>query len=125
MEQEGLNEVLKDLQDKPDMSGTQICRECGEELPPEAFGITKKGTRFKTCKRCVNFKRMQTCDRKKRLYKNVDCEEIYHSPEFDGMQMGDVVRLVGRAVRWLESRGCVIRIHGEYKEVKVRSLKFR
>lgn len=41
------------------------------------------------------------------------------------MQMGDVVRLVGRAVRWLESRGCVIRIQGEYKEVKVRSLKFR
>ena len=113
------------MQDKTGECGTQVCKECGEELPLEAFSFTRGGMRFKTCKRCVNFKRMQTCDRKKRLARNVDCEEVYHSPEFDGMQMGDVVRLVGRAVRWLESRGCVIRIHGEYKEVRVRSQRFR
>lgn len=111
-------------QDKTGETGTQVCRECGEELPLEAFSITKGGIRRKTCRKCVNFKRMQTCNRKK-LAKNDACEEIYHCPELEGMTQGDVVRLVGKDVRWLESRGCVIRIHGEYKEMRVRSLKFR
>lgn len=42
---------------KQDMSETQICRECGEELPPEAFIRTRTGTRMKICRRCVNLKK--------------------------------------------------------------------
>lgn len=40
------------------------------------------------------------------------------------MSMGEVVRLMGRAKKWLESRGYTIRLEGEYTETKVHKLKF-
>jgi hypothetical protein len=34
------------------------------------------------------------------------------------------MRMMGRAKKWLESRGFVIRLSGEYHETKIRKLKF-
>ncbi len=43
---------------------------------------------------------------------------------FDGKEPGEVMRMMGRAKRWLESRGFVIQLSGEYHETKIRKLKF-
>lgn len=45
-------------------------------------------------------------------------------PDFDGKTPGEVVRLMGRAKRWLESRGFKIHLSGEYHETKIHKLKF-
>jgi len=34
------------------------------------------------------------------------------------------MRMMGRAKKWLESRGYVIQLSGEYHETKIRKLKF-
>lgn len=44
-------------------------------------------------------------------------------PDFDGKTPGDVWRQMCRAEKWLESRGYVINLSGEYREVKIRKLK--
>lgn len=48
----------------------------------------------------------------------------FSDPDFDGKDPGEVVRMMGRAKRWLESRGCVITLRGEFHETKIRKLKF-
>lgn len=45
-------------------------------------------------------------------------------PAFDSLQPGDVIRLMGRAKRWLESRGFLITLRGEYHKTIVKPLKF-
>lgn len=47
----------------------------------------------------------------------------FSDPAFDGQTVGDVWRLMCRAEKWLESRGCVITLDGEFHETKVRKLK--
>ena len=39
------------------------------------------------------------------------------------MPPGGVWRLMCRAKKWLDSRGYVIQLSGEYREVKIRKLK--
>ena len=46
------------------------------------------------------------------------------STDFDGKDPGEVVRLMGRAQRWLQSRGYTIRLDGEYTKTTVHKLKF-
>lgn len=40
------------------------------------------------------------------------------------MSIGEVVRLMGRAKKWLESRNCKITLYGDFIETKTRKLKF-
>ena len=48
----------------------------------------------------------------------------FSDPDFDGKDPGEVVRMMGRAKRWLESRGFTIRLDGEYTKTTVHKLKF-
>lgn len=48
----------------------------------------------------------------------------FFDPDFDGKEPGEVMRMMGRAKKWLESRGYVIQLSGEYHETKIRKLKF-
>lgn len=48
----------------------------------------------------------------------------FSDPDFANMSIGEVVRLMGRAKQWLESRGCRITLHGDFIETKTRKLKF-
>lgn len=48
----------------------------------------------------------------------------FSDSDFDGKDPGEVVRMMGRAKRWLESRGFIIHLDGEFHETKIRKLKF-
>lgn len=48
----------------------------------------------------------------------------FSDPDFDGKDPGEVMRMMGRAKKWLESRGFIIQLSGEYHETKIRKLKF-
>lgn len=48
----------------------------------------------------------------------------FSDPDFDGKDPGEVMRLMGRAKKWLESRGFIIQLSGEFHETKIRKLKF-
>lgn len=47
----------------------------------------------------------------------------FSDPDFDGKPIGEVWRQMCRAEKWLESRGCVITLDGEFHETKIRKLK--
>lgn len=101
---------------------TKVCKVCGRELPEAEFRLTKGKVRAATCNACIAEKRAQT------LY---DCAQMgggktapFSDPDFDGKEPGEVMRMMGRAKKWLESRGFIIRLSGEYHETKIRKLKF-
>ena len=48
----------------------------------------------------------------------------FYDKDFDGKQPREVLCMMGRAKKWLESRGFVIQLSGEYHETKIRKLKF-
>ena len=48
----------------------------------------------------------------------------FAAPDFDGKAPGEVMRMMGRAKKWLESRGFIIQLSGEYHETIIRKLKF-
>ena len=47
----------------------------------------------------------------------------FSDEDFDGKTIGDVWRQMCRAKKWLESRGCVINLSGEYRETIIKKLK--
>lgn len=100
---------------------TKICKTCGRELPVTSFRLSKGGTKVATCNDCINEKRAES------RYKHTQIGGVKPAPlsdaDFDGKTIGDVWRLMCRAEKWLESRGCVITLDGEFREVKVRKLK--
>lgn len=98
----------------------QICKRCGEELPLEAFRLTKGGVRIHTCNACMTEAR-----KAHKISSRGGGEAPFSDPDFDVQTPGEVIRLMGRAKRWLESRGYTITLKGEYKEVKVKQLKFQ
>lgn len=102
----------------PTNNQTRICKSCGEELPLTQFRITKGGVRMQTCNDCIQSKRSGSW-----AASVVECP--YFDPDFDGKDPGEVVRMMGRAKRWLESRGYSITLKGEYKQIKVITIKFQ
>lgn len=100
---------------------TKVCSHCGRELPLSAFKKTRWGGYAGTCNECVREKRAQT--RYDRVNSVGGGKILYSDAEFDGREIGDVWRQMCRAQRWLESRGCVIKLDGEFHETKVRKLK--
>lgn len=100
------------------------CRECGAEKPAEAFTLNRWGTRSAVCRECTNAKRNET--RAENRAARIGGGELppFSDPGFDNLPPGEVIRLMGRAKRWLESRGFTIRLDGEYTETKVHKLKF-
>lgn len=101
---------------------TKICKVCGRELPETDFPMGRYGIRIATCKECRTAALRET----KALKRNQiggDKSAPFSDPDFDGKTIGDVWRLMCRAEKWLESRGCVITLDGKYVEVKERKLK--
>ncbi|MBD5367217.1 MAG: hypothetical protein HDR82_09530 [Bacteroides sp.] len=102
---------------------TKICKECGEQRPINNFKLSRFGKRVDVCNSCVSAKRREN-KANKRLEMGGGKLPPFSDPDFDGKDPGEVVRLMGRAQRWLQSRGYTIRLDGEYTETKVHKLKF-
>ena len=101
---------------------TKICKACGEERPLSDFRKTRHGNRASVCNGCVAAKYRET---KANKAQNGGGKLLPLSdPDFDNLPPGEVVRMMGRAQRWLQSRGFTIRLDGEYTETKVHKLKF-
>lgn len=99
---------------------TRTCKSCGRELELNEFKLCRGGARTHTCNSCIKEKRAQS--RYNHVNMGGTCIKL-SDPDFDGKTIGDVWRLMCRAEKWLESRGCVITLDGEFREVKVRKLK--
>lgn len=101
---------------------TKICKVCGRELPETEFKLTRWGSRSSTCNTCVQEKRAQM--RYERAQVGGGKQAPFSDPDFDGKEPREVLQLMGRAKKWLESRGYIIQLSGEYHETKIRKLKF-
>lgn len=100
---------------------TKICKVCGRELPLAAFRTGKGGTRLHTCNECIAEKRAQTRYERTQIGGG---QTPFPDPDFDGKEMGEVVRMMARAKKWLESRGCKITLYGDFIETRTKKLKF-
>ncbi len=101
---------------------TKICKVCGRELPETYFPMGRYGVRIGTCKEC----RANALRETKALKRNQiggGKTAPFSDADFDGRTIGDVWRQMCRAEKWLESRGCVITLDGEFHETKIRKLK--
>lgn len=101
---------------------TKVCKECGRELLEGCFRVGKGGARVSICNSCVREKRAQM--RYDRAQMRGGKTAPFSDADFDGKDPGEVMRIMGRAKKWLESRGYVIQLSGEYHETKIRKLKF-
>lgn len=97
----------------------KICKECGRELPDNAFQHARN-----TCYECINTKRATTRYKNALKMERESEQQPFPDADFDDKTPGEVIRLMGRAKVWLESRGCSITLRGEYREVKIRQVKF-
>lgn len=96
---------------------TKVCKCCGDELPISQFKIQRGCVRSNTCTPCWSYKIKET----KRLHSAERREQPFYDAEFDGKQPVEVIQLMSRAKKWLESRGYEITLRGKYtvtKEVK-------
>lgn len=102
----------------------KICNDCGRELPDEAFQITRNGvSRFNVCKACRAAKAAKTRQDNAQKWGGGE-QHPFSDADFDDKTPGEVIRMMSRAKKWLESRGYSITLRGEYREVKVRPVKF-
>ena len=105
------------------MDETKICKSCGRERPLTAYRRARGGAVCGTCNECVNEKRAQT------RYDRANSggggnQRPFSDPDFDNLSVGEVVRMMGRAKKWLESRNCRIKLYGDFIETKTKKLKF-
>lgn len=100
---------------------TRVCKECGRELPITNFKVTRNGTRVFVCNACVAEKYRINREAKRLI---TDAAAVTSDPQFDGKQPREVIDMMSRGKRWLESRGYTITLRGEYREVKVHTIKF-
>lgn len=101
----------------------QTCRECGRQLPLSSFRLSRTGNPVSVCRECMAAKHSATCAAKRATMRGGK-PLPFSDPDFDGKDPGEVIRMMGRAKRWLESRGFIIKLDGEFHETKIRKLKF-
>lgn len=108
---------------------TKTCTKCGRELPLSEFHANSKTKDGKVsqCKDCINRYFHEYYNRKKINPHRGGGENNrpFSDPDFDGKENVEVIQMMGRAKRWLESRGYVITLKGEYHETKIRQVKFQ
>lgn len=97
----------------------KTCKECGKELPLTSFQRSRWGGLFDICRDCVEAKRADKRYNRAQVGGN---SAPFSDPDFDGKEPGEVCRMMGRAQRWLESRGYNIILKGTYTQV--RTVKF-
>lgn len=100
---------------------TKTCKTCGRDLPVNAFRHTRWGGRISVCAECVKEKSADT--RYAHSRQGGGNSAPFSDPDFDGKDPGEVWRMMCRGKRWLESRGFIIQLSGEYHETKIRKLK--
>ena len=100
----------------------KTCKTCGRELPSSNFKMTRWGNRASICNECLKEKRAET--RCNRAQVGGGKTAPFPDPDFDGKEPREVIQLMSRAKKWLESRGFVIQLSGEFHETKIRKLKF-
>lgn len=101
---------------------TKTCKVCGRELPLTDYRKVKGGGYGSTCKECF-LEALKEAHYQRKIGGGGKTAP-FSDPDFDGKTIGDVVRMMGRAKKWLESRGCRITLHGDFIETKTRKLKF-
>ena len=98
---------------------TKTCKTCGKELPLSSFSRNRFGP-VSVCRECIKEKYRDTHFNR---VNPVLIGQPISDPDFDAQVPGDVCRMMCRAKKWLESRGFIIKLDGEYREVKVKKLK--
>lgn len=119
-----LNEIISNTK-QDETKGTQVCKDCGRELPLDKFAMSPYGSPMKVCKECKAEKFRNTMERKRILKQAkvaVDTPANMTYPEFEGMSPRDVMDLMVRCKLWLEAQDYVINLSG-YKTVR-QELKF-
>ena len=81
----------------------------------EQFTLTKGGGRKNTCRECEAAARRATIEKNRTA---IGGGYPFSDSDFDGKQPVDVIQLMSRAKRWLESRGYSITLKGTYTQVK-------
>lgn len=102
---------------------TKTCKVCERELPLADFKMTRWGAFAGVCRECTAAKRRETTANN-RAQMGGGKLPPFSDPSFDNMSIGEVVRLMGRAKKWLESRNCHITLYGDFVETKTKKLKF-
>lgn len=97
---------------------TKACKECGRDLPIDSFRKIRGGYSVNICKECETLIRQE-----KKAIKLEEMERLKNAyiAEFEGKEPCEVLQLMGRAKRWLESKGYEIVLRGSLmikKEVK-------
>lgn len=82
----------------------------------EQFTLTKGGGRKNTCRECEAAARRATIEKNRTAIGGVFYP--FFDSDFDGKQPVEVIQLMSRAKRWLESRGYSITLKGTYTQVK-------
>lgn len=101
---------------------TKVCKSCERELPVSQFKLTRSGNPQSVCRECCADKLRET--RAAHSRGGGGNLPPFSDPSFDNMSIGEVVRLMGRAKKWLESRNCHITLYGDFVETKTKKLKF-
>ncbi len=86
------------------------------------FSNNRYGTPLSTCRECIKEKRAETRYNHSQIGGGKTAP--FSDPDFDNLSVGEVVRLMGRAKKWLESRNCRITLSGDFIETKTKKLKF-
>lgn len=100
--------------------GTKTCTACNRELPLTEFKATRWGGKAAVCNECVAEKRTQTRYDRAQIGggKRPLSDEL-----LDGKTPREVIDLMVRCRKWLESRNYTIQMSCEYREVKIRKIK--
>lgn len=107
------------------METTKRCSQCGRELPLTEYYKNKRNSDglHAYCKSCTKDINRRAYWRKRTGNKKMEGTTSYYTdPELDDKTNREVMDIMVRCKRWLEARGCIIHLSGEYTEVK--QLKF-
>lgn len=88
----------------------KLCKICENERPIKDFRKNRWGSYDDSCRECVRAKYRETRAAKR---PQIGGGNI-HDPEFDGKEPVEVIQIMTRAKRWLESRGYEIQLDGYY-----------
>ncbi len=98
----------------------KVCDCCRRQLPLTAFRKTRWGGYTSQCNACQSKKSAQTRNKRR----TQASAEGMTFPEFEGKSPQEVIILMTRAKAWLTMQGFDIKLSGEFREVKVRRIKF-
>lgn len=96
---------------------TKVCRICGRELPLNEFPLSRCGNHASVCRECRTAT-LRENKAAKRAQMGGGKTAPFSDPDFDGKQPVEVIQLMSRAKRWLETRGYSITLKGTYTQVK-------